>query len=52
MDILSVLDDFQREAKRNAELRAKLLATREEKNQIEAFCKIARAYGMKSTRWI
>lgn len=45
MDILAILDDFQREAQRNKELREKLLATREQKNQVEAFCKIARAYG-------
>ena len=45
MDILEILDKFQKEAQQNKQLRDKLLETGQQKNSLEAFCKIARAHG-------
>lgn len=45
MEILSLLDDLQHKALRDRDLRHRLLETRNEKEPIEAFCKICQEYG-------
>ncbi len=42
MDTIAMLDELQRKALHQEELRRKLLATRGEKNPLEAFCRVAR----------
>lgn len=45
MNILEALDAFQKKALKDEALRKQLLATKNEKNPLEAFCKKAREYG-------
>ena len=45
MSTAELLDEVQRKALENKELREKLLATRKEKNPLEAFCRICRQQG-------
>ena len=45
MEILSLLDDLQHKALRDENLRQSLLATRNEKEPLEAFCKICQEAG-------
>lgn len=45
MDVLSILDELQREAINNAKLRQKLLETRKMNNPVSAFCKVCREQG-------
>ena len=45
MSIAELLDEVQRKALENKELRETLLATRKEKNPLEAFCRICRQQG-------
>ena len=42
MSTAELLDEVQRKALENKELRETLLATRKEKNPLEAFCRICR----------
>lgn len=44
-DITSMLDELQRQAKRDENLRQRLIATKKEKEQVSAFCKICRELG-------
>ena len=44
-DITSMLDELQRQAKRDENLRQRLIATKEEKEPVSAFCKICRELG-------
>ena len=45
MSTAELLDEVQRKALENKELRETLLATRKEKNPLEAFCRICRQQG-------
>lgn len=45
MSTAELLDEVQRKALENKELRETLLATRKEKNPLEAFCRICRQMG-------
>lgn len=45
MSTAELLDEVQRKALENKELREMLLATRKEKNPLEAFCRICRQQG-------
>ena len=45
MSTAELLDEVQRKALENRELRETLLATRKEKNPLEAFCRICRQQG-------
>ena len=45
MSTAELLDEVQRKALENKELREALLATRKEKNPLEAFCRICRQQG-------
>ena len=45
MSTAELLDEVQRKALENKELREMLLATRKEKNPLEAFCRICRQMG-------
>lgn len=45
MSTAELLDEVQRKALENKELRELLLATRKEKNPLEAFCRICRQQG-------
>lgn len=45
MDTLAILDKLQKDALHDSVLRDKLLATRNEKDPLEAFCNIGRSYG-------
>ncbi|MCR5481235.1 MAG: hypothetical protein K6F52_00350 [Clostridia bacterium] len=45
MDTLSILDKLQKDALHDSVLREKLLATRNEKDPLEAFCRTGRSYG-------
>lgn len=45
MSTAELLDEVQRKALENMELRKKLLATRKEKNPLEAFCRVCRELG-------
>ena len=44
-DITSMLDELQRQAKRDENLRQRLIATKKEKEPVSAFCKICRELG-------
>lgn len=44
-DITSMLDELQRQAKRDENLRQRLIATKKEKEPVPAFCKICRELG-------
>ena len=44
-DITSMLDELQRQAKRDENLRQRLIATKQEKEPVSAFCKICRELG-------
>lgn len=44
-DITSMLDELQRQAKRDENLRQRLIATKKEKELVSAFCKICRELG-------
>ncbi|MBQ0000294.1 MAG: hypothetical protein KBT01_01980 [Clostridiales bacterium] len=45
MDTLSILDDLQKAALKNEELRQQLLETRKEANPLSAFCRVCRERG-------
>ncbi len=45
MDIYETLDEFQKKAKREPELREAILSTREEARPLDAFCRIAQKQG-------
>lgn len=45
MDVVEMLDELQRRALREPELRNRLLATREEPEPLTAFCRVCREYG-------
>lgn len=45
MDIYNALDELQRKAVRDPEMKAALLATRTEPNPVDAFCRKCREYG-------
>ena len=45
MDIMEKLDALQKESRKNPQMKELLLATRNEKNPIEAFCRLAREAG-------
>lgn len=45
MNTAELLDEVQRKALENKELRQKLLDTKEEKNPLEAFCRVCRQMG-------
>ena len=45
MEPISMLDELQEKALRNETLRVQLLETRQEKNPLEAFCRICQAEG-------
>ena len=47
MDTMVILDEFQKAARRNKELRQKLLDTKESRNPVVDFCRIAREYGFE-----
>ena len=44
-DITSMLDELQRQAKRDENLRQRLIATKKEQEPVSAFCKICRELG-------
>lgn len=44
-DVAQLLDDLQRRAHQDAEVRKKLFATRTEKEPLSAFCKMCRELG-------
>lgn len=44
-DITSMLDELQRQAKRDENLKQRLIATKKEKEPVSAFCKICRELG-------
>lgn len=44
-DITSMLDELQRQAKRDENLRQRLIVTKKEKEPVSAFCKICRELG-------
>ena len=44
-DITSMLDELQRQAKRDENLRQRLITTKKEKEPVSAFCKICRELG-------
>lgn len=44
-DITSMLDELQRQAKRDENLRQRLIGTKKEKEPVSAFCKICRELG-------
>lgn len=45
METLVILDQLQHDALRDEALRQELLATRQEKNPLSAFCTVCRAHG-------
>ena len=45
MNVLEVLDRLQKEAQQNESIKEQLLATRVEKNPLQAFCETCRALG-------
>lgn len=45
MSIEELLDEVQRNARKNKELRLKLLDTKKEKNPLDAFCRVCRQMG-------
>ena len=45
-DITSMLDELQRQAKRDENLRQRLIATKKEQEPVSAFCKICRELGL------
>ena len=45
MDSIAMLDELQQRALREEPLRKKLLETREEKNPLEAFCRVCQEAG-------
>ena len=49
-DITSMLDELQRQAKRDENLRQRLIATKKEQEPVSAFCKICRELGYE-WRW-
>ena len=44
-DVAGMLDELQRRALKEADVKEKLLATREEKDPLSAFCKACRELG-------
>ncbi|MGF0031477.1 hypothetical protein ACQRBN_00655 [Bariatricus sp. SGI.154] len=44
-DVVGMLDELQNKALRDEELKKRLLATREEKDPVSAFCKVCRELG-------
>ena len=44
-EIVSILDDIQNRAKRDADLRKRFLHTREESEPVAAFCEVCRELG-------
>lgn len=44
-DIVGMLDELQRKAQGNKEIRTKFLATRKEEDPLSAFCKLCRELG-------
>lgn len=44
-DIVGMLDEIQRKAAHDADLKKKLLATRQTKEPLREFCKVCRSYG-------
>lgn len=45
MDILGLLEELRIKAREDKTLRLELLATKEEKNPVDAFCKVCKAWG-------
>ena len=45
MELLDMLDEIQRKALKDDELRKRFLATREEKESLESFCRICQEEG-------
>lgn len=45
MNVLELLDRLQKEAQQNAHIKEQLLATRDEQNPLEAFCKKCQELG-------
>lgn len=44
-DVIGMLDELQHRAGKDLTLKEKLLATRNEKEPLESFCKVCREYG-------
>lgn len=45
MDILGLLEELRIKAREDKTLRLELLATKEEKNPVDAFCKVCQTWG-------
>lgn len=45
MEVVAVLDELQRKALHNEEIKNQLLATRQETEPLSAFCKVCRELG-------
>ena len=52
MEVVEMLDNLKEKARRDPALREELLATRQEKEPLSAFCKNAGNWVFRSMRWI
>ena len=52
MDVVAYLDELQQAALKDEALASKLMATRQESNPLQAFCKSVRNWAIRSMRWI